>query len=120
MLLFLRGRIPAFKYAFAGVAYLISTQKNAWIHLVATIAVIVAGALFKVTGVEWVILVFAIGFVWVAEAFNTAIEALTDLVCPHYHSLAKIAKDTGAAAVLFAAITAAVVGVIVFIPYIFP
>jgi diacylglycerol kinase len=117
MFVFLRGRLPSFKFAFTGISYMLRTQKNTWIHLAATIAVVGAGFFFQVTPVEWALLIFAIGSVWSAEAMNTAIEALTDLCSPNYNSLAKIAKDTAAAAVVFTALAAAIVGLIIFIPY---
>jgi diacylglycerol kinase len=117
MFVFLRGRLPSFKFAFSGFSYMLRTQKNTWIHLAATIAVVGAGFFFQVTPVEWALLIFAIGSVWSAEALNTAIEALTDLCSPNYNSLAKIAKDTAAAAVVFTALAAAIVGLIIFIPY---
>ena len=117
MFVFLRGRLPSFKFAFAGIAYMLRTQKNTWIHLAATIAVIGAGFFFRVTPVEWALLIFAIGSVWSAEAMNTAVESLTDLYSPNFNTLAKIAKDTAAAAVVFTALAAAIVGLIIFIPY---
>jgi len=112
----LRQRINSFKYAFAGIADLYKTQPNVWIHTTVAILVIIAGIYFSISQTEWCLIVFAIGTVISAEAFNTAIEHLTDLVSPNYHELAGKTKDVAAAAVLISAIGAAIVGILIFLP----
>ena len=87
------------------------------LHILAARGVIVAGFLFDVTKVEWCLLAGSIGLVITAEIFNTSIETLTNLVSPEHNPLAGKTKDLAAAAVLIAAITAAIVGLIIFIPY---
>ncbi len=116
MIQFLRSRLPAFRHAFSGLGYVLRTQKNAWIHASATILVIVLGSWLGLDSLRWAILIFAIGLVWLSEAFNTALEAFIDLVNPDTHPLAGIAKDTAAAAVLIAAITAAMIGILILGP----
>ncbi|MGB9800776.1 MAG: diacylglycerol kinase family protein [Thermanaerothrix sp.] len=116
MIQFLRSRLPAFRHAFSGLGYVLRTQKNAWIHASATILVIVLGSWLGLDALRWAILIFAIGLVWLSEAFNTALEAFVDLVNPDTHPLAGIAKDTAAAAVLIAAITAAIIGILILGP----
>ncbi|WP_322807926.1 diacylglycerol kinase family protein [Thermanaerothrix sp.] len=113
MIQFLRSRLPAFRHAFSGLGYVLRTQKNAWIHASATVLVIVLAFWLGLDPLRWAILIFAIGLVWLSEAFNTALEAFIDLVNPDTHPLAGIAKDTAAAAVLIAAITAAIIGILV-------
>lgn len=113
----IRKRLRSFVYAFRGIALLILTQPNARIHLVATLGVILAGWYFEIASGEWVALVLAMSMVWVAEALNTALEFLTDLVSPGHHDLAGKAKDVAAGAVLLAAVCAAVIGGIIFLPY---
>lgn len=113
MIQFLRSRLPAFRHAFSGLGYVLRTQKNAWIHASATVLVIVLAFWLGLDPLRWAILIFAIGLVWLSEAFNTALEAFIDLVNPDTHPLAGIAKDTAAAAVLIAAITAAMIGILV-------
>ena len=81
--------------------------------------VIFFGFYFNVSSIEWMALIFAIGFVIVSEAFNTAIEIDIDLTSPSYHPFAKDTKDVAAAAVLLSVFTAAIVGLIVFLPKIF-
>ena len=109
--------LQAFKNAFHGLKFVFITQRNAQIHLVITIAVLASAIYINITPTEWIALVFAIGFVWATESLNTAIEKLTDLASPGYHTLAKYAKDSAAAAVLISAFTAVVIGAIIFIPY---
>lgn len=119
MIWFLRSRLPAFRHAFSGLGYVLRTQKNAWIHAMATLLVIALGFWLHLDLIQWALLTFAIGVVWLSEAFNTALEAFIDLVNPDTHPLAGIAKDTAAAAVLIAAITAAVIGFLILGPPLF-
>jgi diacylglycerol kinase len=113
---FLAGRLRSFGYALRGFVLLLSTQQNARIHLVATVAVVTLGAVFRVASGEWISLVFAMSGVWVAEGLNTAIEALADRVTTERDPLIARAKDVAAGAVLIAAVGAAVVGGIIFLP----
>ena len=112
----LKKRIKSFKYAFDGIGHLIKSEPNVIIHFIAAVIAIGMGYFFSISLVEWCLIIFAIGFVFSAEAFNTALEYLTDLVSPDYHELAGKAKDTAAAAVLIAAITSALIGGIIFLP----
>ena len=112
----LKKRIQSFGFAFKGMATLFKTQPNARIHLIAMCAVTVAGYLLKVSTTEWCFTVIAFAMVLCAEAFNTAIEFVVDLISPDYHPLAGKAKDVAAAAVLITAIGAAIVGIIIFLP----
>ncbi|MEY4134914.1 MAG: hypothetical protein RL386_1264 [Bacteroidota bacterium] len=113
-------RLRSFVYAFRGIALLLLTQPNARIHLLATAVVVWAGLYFRISTTEWALLVTAMAIVWIAEALNTALEFLTDLVSPGHHVLAGRAKDVAAAAVLLAAIAAAIIGAIIFMPYLKP
>lgn len=94
-------------------------EHNAWIHAMAAIVVIVLGFVYRVNITEWFFLVLSIGFVLFAEAVNSSIEELTDLISPAYNVKAGRAKDIGAGAVLIAALTAATIGLLIFIPKIF-
>ena len=115
----LKRRIKSFGYASKGIASLIKKEHNAWIHCTAVVVVTLAGFYFGITPTEWCIVVICFGMVLAAEGFNTAIERLVDLVSPDYHPIAGDVKDVAAGAVLICAIAAAVVGMIVFIPYMF-
>ncbi|MDR0303401.1 MAG: diacylglycerol kinase family protein [Chitinispirillales bacterium] len=114
---FIKKRIDSVRYALNGIFLIISTQHNAWIHFLMTVFVVVLSLFLKVSAVEWTMLVLAIVSVWVAEALNTAIEHLGDSVSPdEYHPLIGKSKDVAAGAVLIAAIGAAIIGIIVFLP----
>lgn len=89
---------------------------NAWVHLVLLTLAMVLAWHYRLTSGEWLAIILASGLVLSAEAFNTAIELVVDLVSPDFHPLAKNAKDVAAAAVLIAAATAAIVGVVIFLP----
>lgn len=110
------GLIRSFGFAFAGIGAMLRTQRNAQIHTVATIVVVVAGWFFGVSTGEWIALILATALVLSLEALNTALEAVVDLVSPQPHPLAKKAKDVAAGAVLIGAIGAALVGCIIFVP----
>jgi diacylglycerol kinase len=113
---FSRGRLFSFRYAFSGLKYVLTTQRNAWIHAAITIGVILLGIVLHLPVVQWIILLLTIALVWTAEIFNTALEALVDLVSPQPHPLAKIAKDVSAGAVLISAIASVAIGLLIFLP----
>ncbi len=116
MLDFFRSRGRAFGYAFSGWWYVIRTQRNAWIHAIVSILVIVVGIWLNLAPHDWAIIILAIGMVWTSEFVNTALEAVVDLASPEHHYLAKVGKDVGAAAVLIAAISSAIIGFLVLGP----
>jgi diacylglycerol kinase len=95
---------------------MLHTQPNARIHAAATLFAIALGAWLGLSRVEWAVLALTIGLVWMAEFINTALEAAVDLASPDIHPLAKVGKDVGAAAVLIAAITSVIVGLLIFGP----
>ena len=109
-----RGR--SFRYALRGMGLILKTQHNFWIQLAVAGFVVVLGIFFKISSIEWAILVLAMMAVLVAESFNTAIEIDIDLTSPQYHPYARDTKDVAAGAVLLAVIGATVVGCIIFIP----
>jgi diacylglycerol kinase len=114
---FFRSRIKSFGYAFSGWWYVIRTQRNAWIHMVVSIAVILVSFLLHIPEISWALILLAIAMVWIAEFLNTALEAVVDLASNHQqHELAKLGKDVGAAAVLIAAISSFVIGLLVLGP----
>ena len=112
----LKKRIKSFGYAFKGLATLFKTQANARIHLIALCGVTAAGFFFHINTTEWSLIALVSASVLAAEAMNTAIEFVVDLVSPHYHDLAGKAKDVAAAAVLLTAFGAITVGLIIFLP----
>lgn len=114
---FWRGRGKSFACALRGIAVLLRTQMNARIHLLATVLVVAAGFVFRISRGEWVPLAFAIGIVWIAEAVNTAIEALADRITRENDDAIRRTKDVAAGAVLLAAITAAIIGLLILGPH---
>jgi len=113
---FRHSRIQSFKHAISGWFYVIRTQQNAWIHLVATVSVVILAAWLRLSVRDWAVLVVAVAIVWMAEFLNTALEAVVDLASPERHPLGKVGKDVGAAAVLIAACSAAVIGFLIIGP----
>ncbi|MCB0637300.1 MAG: diacylglycerol kinase family protein [Lewinella sp.] len=109
-------RIKSFGYAGKGLYTLFRTQPNAWIHLTAVAVVSGAGWWLGIERWEWIILVLCYTLVLMAEAFNTALEFLTDLASPEAHPLAGKTKDVAAAGVLIAALGAVVVAAFIFGP----
>ncbi len=114
-----RARARSFRFAFRGINTLIREEHNARIHFAATIAVVIAAALFRIAPMEWVAVIICIASVWALESVNSAVEALADKVSPEYSPLIRKAKDTASAAVLIAAIASVVIAAIIFIPKIF-
>ena len=98
-----------------GIKIFFQTQHNAWIHILATVIVIIVGNVVGLSTAEWCWISLAIALVFITEMLNTAIEFLTDLVSPEYHPLAKKTKDVAAGAVLVSAIFAVVIGIYVFL-----
>jgi diacylglycerol kinase (ATP) len=113
---FITKRISSFRYAFQGWWYVLRTQRNAWIHAIASSLVFVLAAWLRLPATEWAILILVIALVWSAEFLNTAIEAVVDLASPVHHPLAKVGKDVGAAAVLIAAGAAVLIGLLILGP----
>jgi diacylglycerol kinase len=110
--------LRSFGFAWDGIRYALWTQRNMRVHLLIAALVIAAGIAVRLSGIEWALVSLAIGMVFSAEMFNTVAELAVDLLTEHYHPLAKIAKDTGAGAVLLAAIAAIGVGAGVFGPHV--
>ncbi|MFZ0107768.1 MAG: diacylglycerol kinase family protein [Thiobacillus sp.] len=107
----------SFVYALQGLVFMLRSQPNAWVHLLATLGVCGAGLYFGLSRDEWLWICVAIVLVWGAEALNTALEQLADAVHPQRHPGIGRAKDLAAGAVLVAAIGAAVIGGVVFWPH---
>jgi len=110
------NRILSFKYAFKGIALLFRNEHNAWIHGAAMLGAIGLGYYFEITNLEWAAVIICIGIVLAAEAFNTAIEKIADFIQPEQNNAIGQIKDLAAGAVLFTAISAFLVGLIIFLP----
>ena len=112
--------LKSFKYSIDGLVYAYKYEQSMLIHVIATIGVVTANILFKISSFEWLVTLLAIGMVLSAELINTAIEAVVDLVTLEIHPLAKIAKDCGSAATFVLAMMAAAIGFVVYLPHIIP
>ncbi|MDR1116356.1 MAG: diacylglycerol kinase family protein [Tannerella sp.] len=108
--------LAGFKHAFNGIRLLIRNERNAAFHCLTGLCVVAAGFLLDISAAEWMAAVTACGCVLAAEALNTAIERLSDVVSPEYSEAIKRVKDLSAGAVLLIALAAATVGLIIFIP----
>jgi diacylglycerol kinase (ATP) len=113
----LTARLKSFGYALQGIAFMLKTQHNAWLHGLATIAVIVLAVYCNVSASDWRWLIVAMGMVWVGETINTAVEYVCDVVSPDYNHAVKHAKDIAAGGVLIAAVASLVIGALTFWPY---
>tara|TARA_R110002020_G_scaffold214380_4_gene421401 strand:- start:786 stop:1154 length:369 start_codon:yes stop_codon:yes gene_type:complete len=116
---FITNRIKAFKYAFKGAYLLIRNEPSVQVQFIIAILVTGAGFFFNITSTEWVLQLLAIGLVISVEGLNTAVEKIADFIHPDFHNKIGIIKDVAAGAVAFAAIIAAIIGFIIYYPYIF-
>lgn len=106
----------SFGYAFQGIFNTIRTERNIKIHCAAAILVTIFGIWLQISKIEWMICFILFGLILALELVNTAVEATVDLFTEERKPLAKKAKDAAAGAVLIAAIFAAVIGILIFIP----
>ena len=112
-----KSRVESFKYAFGGIVHVFRTQHNAWIHAAINVAVVVLALWLKASPIDWAVLVLAMMAVWVSEFINTAVEAVVDVAADgEISSMAGVAKDVAAGAVLVAAAGSVVVGLLVLGP----
>ena len=106
----------SFKHSFAGLDYTVKNEQSILVMTIATIFAVILGITFKITPLEWVLMVMIIGIVLSCELLNTAVEAVVDLVSPEIHPLAKIAKDTASAAVFICSLISFIIACFIFIP----
>jgi diacylglycerol kinase (ATP) len=110
------ARLKSTTHAWRGLGIFLRTTHNSWVHIFFALLAILLGFILKISSLEWVAIVFAIGFVMVTEALNSAFEVDIDLTSPEYHPFARDIKDIAAGAVLISAIVAGVIGLIIFLP----
>lgn len=111
-----RSRLKSMSNAWRGIRIMFRGQYNIWIHTLILGLVLLAGIYFSITLLEWVLILFAAGMVFAAEALNTAIEIDMNLTSPEYHPHARDTKDVAAGAVLITAIVAFIIGIVIFLP----
>jgi diacylglycerol kinase len=110
------ARLNSFRFAFRGLSALFRYEPNAAIEIIILAIVVVAGILLGISKSDWIAITIVSSLVITGEAFNSAIENLSDFVCPGKDERIKKVKDLAAAAVLVSAIGAVVVGLIIFVP----
>lgn len=109
-----KSLINSFKYAFSGIISTIINERNMRIHIVAAAYVLWFSRFYSFSKIEYAVLFIVIAFVITSELFNTAIENAVDLASPFQNEKAKKSKDAAAGAVLFSAICAITVGILLF------
>jgi diacylglycerol kinase (ATP) len=120
MRLWFRGVLKSFKYASEGVVFTLVTQRNMQIHFAVAFFIMVFCLVLDLSRLEIILVFVAIVMVIAAELVNTAIESVVDLYTDQIHPLAKIAKDTAAAAVMLTGLNSIIVGLLVFYDKIWP
>ncbi|CAD0002382.1 diacylglycerol kinase [Flavobacterium chungangense] len=113
---FVKGRLKSVTYAFKGAVKLISTEHSVMVQFSLGILLTIAGFYFDISHEEWLFQIFAIGLVLSVEGLNTAVEKIADFIHPDYSKRIGFIKDIAAGAVFFAAMTAIVIGLIIYIP----
>ncbi|MCC7288837.1 diacylglycerol kinase family protein [bacterium] len=108
--------LNSFKYAFKGLRLVLSSERNARIHLVFALMAVLLGFILQIEPSHWVLLILAIALVFFAEIVNTAIEKTLDLLATENNQIVRIVKDMTAAGVLVCAVAAVLIGVAVFLP----
>ena len=108
--------LRSFYFAFAGIWFLLRTQRNARVECAIGLGAVALGLWLRITTVEWAVIVFTIALVLILEGLNTAVECAIDLASPQRHPLAKAAKDLAAGMVLIASMASVAVGLLIFGP----
>jgi len=116
---FIKGRLKSVSYAVKGAIKLITTEHSIMVQFTLGILVTIAGLYFQISATEWLFQTLAIGFVMSIEGLNTAVEKIADFIHPNYHERIGFIKDIAAGAVFFAALTAIIIGLIIYVPLIF-
>jgi diacylglycerol kinase (ATP) len=113
---FVKGRIKSFKYALKGMWLLITTEHSIMVQMAIGLIVMFFGWWYRISATEWILQILAIGIVLVAESLNTAVEKICDFIHPDHHKRIGFIKDIAAGAVSFAAISAIIIGLIIYLP----
>lgn len=113
---FLSGRLKSISFAVRGAVKLITTEHSVMVQFFIAILMTIVGFCFQITATEWLFQTLSIGLVMSIEGLNTAVEKIADFIHPEYHSKIGFIKDIAAGAVFIAAITAIVIGLIIYVP----
>ena len=108
----------SFKYSLEGLIYSYRNEQSMLIHFLATITAVCLGFLLDITKTDWILIFLSLAIILVAELFNTAVEAIVDMITLEVNPLAKIAKDCGSAATFVVTIVGFIVCIAVLAPYV--
>jgi diacylglycerol kinase (ATP) len=114
---FINGRLKSVTFAVKGAIKLITTEHSVMVQFSLGILMTILGFYFNITKTEWLFQTFAIGLVLSIEGLNTAVEKIADFIHPNYHERIGFIKDIAAGSVMFAAMTAIIIGLIIYVPY---
>lgn len=113
---FLTGRLKSVGFAVKGALKLITTEHSVMVQSSLAVLMIAAGFYFHIDRYEWMMQVFAFGLVLGIESLNTAVEKIADFIHPEYHEKIGFIKDIAAGAVMFAAVAAIAIGLLIYVP----
>ena len=113
---FFKGRLKSMGYAFHGARQLLTTEHSVMVQFSIALMLVFAGFYFRISQTEWLFQTLAIGLVVSIEGLNTAIEKVADFIHPEFHERIGFIKDIAAGAVFFSALTALIIGLIIYIP----
>ncbi|NQY28714.1 MAG: diacylglycerol kinase family protein [Flavobacteriaceae bacterium] len=113
---FILGRMKGAKYALKGAIILLRTEASIQVQFIIASILTIAGFYYEISATEWMLQVFSIGLIMSIEGLNTAVEEIADFIHPEFHNKIGLIKDLAAGAVLIAAITATIVGFIIYVP----
>ena len=113
---FLTGRLKSIGFAFRGAIKLITTEHSVMVQSSLAIIMIIAGFVFHISREEWMMQILALGLVLGIESMNTAVEKIADFIHPEFHDRIGFIKDIAAGAVMFAALAAVAVGLLIYVP----
>jgi len=113
---FFTGRLKSIGFAFKGTFKLITTEHSVMVQFTIALLLIIAGFVFEISREEWMMQILAFGLVLGIESLNTAVEKIADFIHPEFHNKIGFIKDIAAGAVLFAAMAAIAIGLLIYVP----
>lgn len=113
---FIKGRFKSVGFAVKGAFKLITTEHSVMVQSSLAVIMIIAGFYFEISREEWMMQILAFGLVLSVEALNTAVEKIADFIHPEFHNKIGFIKDIAAGAVMFAAMAAIAIGLLIYVP----
>lgn len=113
-----RTFIDSVKNCLDGINYVLANEKNFVREIILGIIAVLASYFFGISRMEWIVVILLINFVLIMELLNTALEKVVDLYTTKYNEIAKVVKDVASASVFLMSLFSAVIGFLIFLPYI--